>query len=74
MVKEYVRHKGSIQVPVIVFLCVLLLFLLGLSLFRGLSIILSVKYFFVEADTFKNIFQIEILVIVYLSKKCLLNN
>ena len=55
------------------FLCVFLYFLLVFSFFRGLSIISSVKYFFVEAYPFKNICQMEIFVIIYLPEECLLN-
>ena len=55
------------------FVCVLLFFLLVFSIFRGLSIISSVRYFLVEVYPFKNICQIEIFVIVYLPKECLLN-
>ena len=55
------------------FLSVLLFFLLVFSFFRGLSIISSVRYFFLEAYPFKKICQKEIFVIVYLPKECLLN-
>ena len=41
--------------------------------FRGLSIISSVRYFFVEVYQFKNICQMEIFLLVYLQKECLLN-
>ena len=55
------------------FLCVLLVFLLVFFFFRALSIISSVRYFFVEAYPFKIIFQMEIFVTVYLPKMSLLN-
>ena len=54
------------------FLCVLLFFLLVFSFFRGLSIMSSIRYFFVEVYTFKNICQMEIFIIVYIPKECLL--
>ena len=41
--------------------------------FRGLSVFLSVRYFFGETYPFKNICQVEIFVIVYLLKECLFN-
>ena len=50
------------------FLCLLLFLLLVFSFFRALSIISSVTYFFVQAYTFKNISQMEILVTVDLPK------
>ena len=50
--------------------CVLLFFLLVFSLFRGLSFISSVRYFFVEAYPFKNICQMEIFLTVYLPSLC----
>ena len=53
MVKEYGRHKVSSAQVLFLFLCVLLFFLLVFSFFRELSIILSVRYFFVEAYPFK---------------------
>ena len=55
------------------FLGVFLFSLLVLSFFRGLSIISSARYFFVEAYPFKNICQMEIFVTVYLPKQYLLN-
>ena len=55
------------------FLCVFFFFLLVFSILRGLSIISSVRYFFVEAYPFKSICQIKIFVTVYLPKECLLN-
>ena len=70
-VKEY----GRLVVFKFLFLLlgVFLFFLLVLSFFRGLSIISSVRYFFVEAYPFKNICQMEIFVTVYLPKEYLLN-
>ena len=72
--KEYAKHEiSSIQVLLFVSVCIVV-FLTSIFLFRGLSIISSVRYFFVEVYQFKNICQMEIFVIVYLPKKCLLNN
>ena len=56
---------------VYVFMCVLFL-LLVFSFSRELFIS-SGRYFFVEAYPSKNICQMEIFVIVYLPKECLLN-
>ena len=73
MVKEYGRHEiSSIQVLIFVSVSVVV-FLTSIFLFRGLSIISSVRYFFLEAYPFKNICQTEIFVIVCLPKECLLN-
>ena len=70
-VKEYGRL--AVFKFLFLFLSVILFFLLVLSFFRGLSIISLVRYFFVEAYPFKNIFQMEIFVTVYLPKEYLLN-
>ena len=70
-VKEYGRLV--VFKSLFLFLSVFLFFLLVLSFFRGLSIISSVRYFFVEAYPFKNICQMEIFVTVYLPKEYLLN-
>ena len=73
MVKEYGKHEvSSIQVLIFVSVCVVV-FLASSFLFRTLSIISSVRYFLIEAYPFKNIFQMEIFVTVYLPKECLLN-
>ena len=63
-VKEYWRL--AVFKFFFLFLRAFLFFLLVLSFFRGLSIISSVKYFFVGAYPFKNICQMEIVVNVYL--------
>ena len=58
------------------FQCVLLFFGLAFSIFRGLSNISLIRYFFVEAYPFKIICQMEIFVNVYLPNcliTCLLN-
>ena len=71
--KRHGRHEVSIiQVHIFVSMCVVD-FLTSIFLFRGLSIILSVVYFFAEAYSFKNICQMEIFVTVYLQKEYLLN-
>ena len=68
-VKEYGKHDvSSIQVLTFVSVCIVVF-----SLFRGLSFISSVRYFFVEAYPFKNICQMQIFLTVYLPKECLLN-
>ena len=73
MVKEYEDTRLVVFKFLFLFLCVLLFFLLVFSFFRTLSIISSVRYFLIEAYPFKNIFQMEIFVTVYLPKECLLN-
>ena len=71
MVKEYGRHEVSIiQLLIFVSVCFVVLWLV-FSIFRGLSNISSIRYFFVEAYPFKNIYQMEIFVNVYLSN-CLI--
>ena len=58
------------------FLCVFLFFWVVFSIFRGLSNISLIRYFFVEAYPFKNICQMEIFINAYLPNcliTCLLN-
>ena len=63
MVKEHGRLEvSSIQVIIFVPLCVVV-FLTNIFVLRGLSIISSVKYLFVEPYPLKNIYQMEISII-----------
>ena len=48
------------------FLCVFLFFLLVFSFYRGHAIISLVRYFLAETYSFKNIFQMEVFVNVFL--------
>ena len=74
MGKEYGRNEvNSIQVLIFVPVCCCCFSDQYFSFFRGLSIISSVRYFFKEAYPFKNICQMEIFVIAYLLKECLVN-
>ena len=66
-------EKKSKEIFLIFVSVCVVFFLTNVFLFRGLSIISSGRYFFVEAYPYKNICQIEIFVIFYLSTDCLLN-
>ena len=69
MVKECGSKCGSSSIQVLIFVFVCVVFLTSLFLFfRGISIISSVRYFFVEAYWFKIICHMEIFVISYLPK------
>ena len=72
MVKEYGRHEiSNIQVITFVSVCVVV-FLTSIFNFYRVFYYFIGKYFFVEAYPFTNIYQMEIFVIAYLPKKCLL--